>query len=547
MRQALHSLSLTLFTIMLINPAGLAQQAPPLWGSLRPGPHAVGFRSTWQRDHSRRYDIVFDDKTHYASGKSPRPILVNIWYPARQGDHPAPMRHRDYLVIGSDDPQLSRYAAKLFEYERAIVCNELMGKKPGELSEKERRLFEDFWDTPTASLRDAPPLEGKFPMVIYHAGARSSYEENAVLCEFLASHGYVVIGSAYPEGRGRSFNIDGQDGSARDFEFLIAYAGRLPHVDWQHIGLMGHSAGAQASLYFRAHDASAVDAVVSLDTTQDYHSLTTHGWDVLKKYLLDHVDNVDGPLLMAANDYAIFQLADAMVKADRYYLTTHELEHNDFIAQGIIHKMLECRASPDDRSLETAYQTARVKYEAVCDRILIFFDAHLKGQTGRLKELTQERAPDEIGGARPSVAHVPRGVAGAEPFRPDSPSPPTPRQIRELIARLGVEPTLELLNRHHETSPSAPVFDGDFGFAIVDEFLEVGRIRDAIAVKRAYVKFDSKNAFSYFKMGNSFEKYGVKSRAIDCYKKALLLDPANAEAAERLKKLQEANPSAPAR
>jgi tetratricopeptide (TPR) repeat protein len=75
----------------------------------------------------------------------------------------------------------------------------------------------------------------------------------------------------------------------------------------------------------------------------------------------------------------------------------------------------------------------------------------------------------------------------------------------------------------------------------------VGRIRDAIAVKRAYVKFDSKNAFSYFKMGNSFEKYGVKSRAIDCYKKALLLDPANAEAAKRLKKLQEANPSAPAR
>src|SRR5262249_40830133 len=145
-----------------------------------------------------------------------------------------------------------------------IVCKELMGKKPTELDKTERTLLESFWDSPTATHRDAPPHDGRFPLVIYHAGAQSSFEDNAVFCEFLASHGYVVVGSAFLDLSGDSFNIAGNHGSARDFEFLIAHAGRFPNVDWQHVGLIGHSAGAQSALLYRGYEASAVDAVVSL-------------------------------------------------------------------------------------------------------------------------------------------------------------------------------------------------------------------------------------------------------------------------------------------
>ncbi len=146
-----------------------AHETPPLWGGLRPGPYSVGFRTTWERDPSRRYDIVFDDGTHYASGKSPRPILINVWYPARRDDRSAPMRHRDYLAIASDDPQLARYASKVVAYEREVVSKEMMGKKLDELSEEERKLLEGFWDTPTASRRGAVEANGKFPLIIYHA------------------------------------------------------------------------------------------------------------------------------------------------------------------------------------------------------------------------------------------------------------------------------------------------------------------------------------------------------------------------------------------
>ncbi len=157
--------------------------------------------------------------------------------------------------------------------------------------------------------------------------------------------------------------------------------------------------------------------------------------------------------------------------------------------------------------------------------------------------MVRDPAPEGVSSS-PYLIHLPRGVAGAEPYRVDSDAPPTPRQIRELMTRIGVEPALELLMRHHEKSPKAPVLSGDLGFAIVDEFLELGRTRDAIAVNRVYVKLDPENSGSYRKIGLSYEKYGRRSGAIDYFKKALILDPADAEAAEHLKKLQSPGPFA---
>ena len=70
-------------------------------------------------DYSRKYNTVFDDKTTYAPGKAPRPILINMWYPAEGSDDFKPMPHRDYLAIQTEDPRLARFASKLIEFERS--------------------------------------------------------------------------------------------------------------------------------------------------------------------------------------------------------------------------------------------------------------------------------------------------------------------------------------------------------------------------------------------------------------------------------------------
>ena len=301
-----------------------------------PGPFAVGFRSLWQLDYSRVYNTVFDDKTAYASGKASRPILINIWYPAEQSPDITPMPHRDYFKIQTEDPRLSRFAVKLAAYERGIASREVAAKPLAELNDNECRRLERLWSQPTGCLRDAPPLDARFPLVIYHSGAGSSFEDNAVFCEFLASHGYVVVGSAFQEVTGVALAVDGRDGSIRDIEFLIAHARRQPNVDWQHIGLIGHSRRAQAILMFRAQAASPVDAVVSLDTTQDYHALGTPGWGEMVPRIQENSRFFGGALLMVANGKALFQLADKLSRAERYYLTLSGQDHDDFIDLGLL-------------------------------------------------------------------------------------------------------------------------------------------------------------------------------------------------------------------
>ncbi len=41
-------------------------------------------------------------------------------------------------------------------------------------------------------------------------------------------------------------------------------------------------------------------------------------------------------MLFAANPHAFFKLADPLSQAERHYLTLRDLDHNEFIAQGVI-------------------------------------------------------------------------------------------------------------------------------------------------------------------------------------------------------------------
>lgn len=60
------------------------------WGSLTPGPHAVGLRQYGAIDSTRRLP------PGPVAGPAFRPVLVNMWYPSsvRAG---APMPYHDYL------------------------------------------------------------------------------------------------------------------------------------------------------------------------------------------------------------------------------------------------------------------------------------------------------------------------------------------------------------------------------------------------------------------------------------------------------------------
>src|SRR5262245_41320014 len=497
---AICQLALGLF---VVESAGLAAaQSPPLWGKLLPGSYKVGFRTVWQLDYSRRYNTTFADKTTYAPGKAPRPILINIWYPANAGGNGQTMRHRDYLDVRSAEPSLAKFSGALADYELGIYTQEIQGKPGKEPLDRGRRFLDQLLNTPTPCVRDAAAAEGQFPLVIYHAGAGSTFDDNSVLCEFLASHGYVVFGSAFQEPSGASFNVDGRHTSARDMQFLIGYAKQLPNVDWNHVGVIGHSAGAHATLMYRAQADCLADAVVSLDTTQDYYSAADLRWEELCTTVGKNRKNMTGPLLMVANPHAYFQLADSLALAPRFYLNFKDLDHNNLGSQSSMTGKLRPRlrfptaagadgGPPNAEEVKERTRLTAVKsaYESLCTYILHFLDAELKGDAAGKEFVATHYHNTPLAGAAPHVEYLPPGVTGAEPYAEDCSQPPTPRQVRGFLRKHGSAKTVALFRRFQKDSPTQPIYHQIFGWALVSDLLDQGKTHDAIAFRDYYREF----------------------------------------------------------
>src|SRR5450755_4435157 len=242
------------------------------WGELKAGKYPVGFRALYQLDVARSYDADYPVAGSPPVPK-PRPIFLAIWYPAA-AQHTTSMEYRDYFRAVSMDSPAPEFAQRLRKFTRDMACQYMLGKEFDKLTGEERAGWDALLATPVYATLNVAPAAGKFPVVIYHPGLGGTFDDNAVAYEYLASHGYVVMSSAYQAADSSILNINGDLAtSLEDLNFLLRYAATLPFADISKVAAMGHSYGAQAALSWRARPNSALDAVVFLDSTVEYHSL----------------------------------------------------------------------------------------------------------------------------------------------------------------------------------------------------------------------------------------------------------------------------------
>ena len=94
--------------------------------------------------------------------------------------------------------------------------------------------------------------------------------ENADLCEYLASYGYVVISTpAMGIDRESTHDVAGTNAQAQDISFLIGFAHTLPDADMADVGVVGFSWGGIAGLFAAVRD-NRIDALVALDGSMRY-------------------------------------------------------------------------------------------------------------------------------------------------------------------------------------------------------------------------------------------------------------------------------------
>ena len=528
------------------------QVAPPflaclLWGGmflpvafaqedaspLEAGPHVVGFQSYVLLDGERLYRTAWDDGETYGQAESPRPILVNLWYPANKEGAPAPMVYGEYFALAPQQSELAAWAESLSTYAADVASEEMLALEREYFDLEEKRVWDRFGDLPTWARPQAEALPGPFPYVVFHSGNGSSYEDNAWLCEYLASHGYVVLGSAYPKADGSSWAIDARADSVLDMEFLSRHAQSLPQVGDMPGAFGGHSAGAQATLRARMRADCSAQSVFLLDSTLDYYTPAIPTFRYLMEPITEQADAFVGPMLVTAGHEAFFALCDKMTNAARTYVTYPELSHNEYISQGVQRLMLlrwlaEARPEPELKQELAREPEVRRQYVALCHTVRLFLDATLKGKTEAYDAQCTTWASNLPGAPEPYAVHVPVGSSQAAAWTLESKHAPMPRQIQTLLAQQGMDGLLAALEAHVNDHPRGPAYtSGMLMGSMLFDLAQAKRIEEAQRLHQWLLEhgLDTQGTFRF--LGFMSKLVGATQDARHILDMALLVDPEN--------------------
>lgn len=345
---------------------------PSLWGELAPGPFPVGFRVSYRLDKSRVWDSAPDSLRR---GEFTRPIRISVWYPARPARGARAMKHRQYFHHRAPNPYFARLDSIIETADVDPTRRFIFGGSDS--------LFQAFLALETAAFHNAPVAPGSFPLIAYSEGYNNRSQDNTVLAEYLASHGYVV--ATVPQVGTRSTRLTLRihpvdlETQARDVEFAIGVMQDFPSVHRDKLGLLGYSMGGVIALWIAGRNPN-VDAVVGLDPSfraPRFVQLTRDSpyFDPRRLRLPLLALQSGNPSETSAQDSTV---VDSLIFADRYVARIGNAMHGDFSDFAMLASLF-----PVDIISRTA-QEARSAYQAVCRYVLAFLDGSLKGDTAAL-------------------------------------------------------------------------------------------------------------------------------------------------------------------
>jgi dienelactone hydrolase len=131
-----------------------------------------------------------------------------------------------------------------------------------------RATIDSLFASSLYATRSPDPLDRAWPLVLVAQGNGQDVADQVVLCEYLASQGFIVAAPPSPTLR-MALEREDQVGAvaetqADDLAAAVGAVAGVLRVDAQRLGVVGHSFGARAALLLAMRDTS-VRALVSLD------------------------------------------------------------------------------------------------------------------------------------------------------------------------------------------------------------------------------------------------------------------------------------------
>jgi tetratricopeptide (TPR) repeat protein len=519
----------TCFAFVLVIAGAFAAAAPapasttdyPLAAAA--GPYRVGFHVRQQLDRARVSGRARDPVTAQPAGaERGRPLQTLVWYPA--GATPPPsqaMTYRDYIATVATEEDFTRTPEQARQAADLLIDARTRGADGERLQAGLRQ--------PVRALRDAPERAGSFPVVIYAPGNSAYAIDNADLCEYLASQGYIVIASASlgPRSRRMTADLEGAEAQAADIAFLVGYAHTLAQADTRHIGVVGHGWGGLASVLAAALD-DRIRALVSLDGALRAAFDYLNGGPRAARYVTP--ERLGIPLLYISRLQSAgpgeqddlgagTDLLARLRYADVYLATMDTASHLAFSSWSL-------RMAPGSAFGGRPRDQAAQAYGATAAAIARFLDA-------RLKEDRDARRSLDAGLAS---GRTPPGMLSFALRRAAGPAP-TMDTFLDQLGKQGFGRIDAVYDALHAQNPELS-FDAlqlrDWG----QKLLQAGRPREAIQVFALGVHlYPDRFDFLYDGLGQANEAAGERDAAVAHYQHALELDPGNAHARARLEAL----------
>ena len=502
-----------LLTALFIAPQPLIAQTPDVWGSLTPGPYAIGFETIETYDYSRSFGPKYDYFGNLSEGEHGRPIQVCIWYPAEAAEDALPMVFGEYAFAYPADSRFMDFLG-LLQNRSTGVFAQLFGGNQGTVL--------DLMSLPVAGARNLPHRKGSFPLVVYSPDSQSGVGEGFILCEYLASHGYVVA-ATHSFGTGTvttQLNAADLETLVYDREFVLGIMHDYPNVDHSRTAVVGVGFGGLAGLLLRMHNLN-VDAVVSLDglfVFPDYVDLALDN-----PYFDPVVMSIPVLEMHVVTQPPVMTVVDTLIYSDRHTVAFTSLNHLDLSSYGIISSLANDTAGP-------SAEVRHYRHEVVCDYVLNFLDARLKKEPAALAFLD---ADPEVNGIDPDFMTI--------SFHAGQDVPPTSDQFLDMVQNRGIDTVVSIVEEFNLFDPANPILPELTVNALGYQHLQRGDLTAAVTLLRLGAQAYPYSANAWDSYGEASLAVGDNDGALRCYKKALEILPTDSTTPPQLKALIEAN------
>jgi tetratricopeptide (TPR) repeat protein len=486
------------------------------------GPHPVGFRVVRQYDYTRSYKRV-DTEGNLITGERARPIQTLIWYPAQAAPDAKPMLFGRYLDLMPTEDAFTPLSAEQHALKlKALLQSNSIGKN----YERERVQV-------TKVFEDAGPQPGPFPVVIYAPSLSASAFENSDLCEYLASHGFIVLSipSLGMHSRGMTLDLEGIEAQVGDIEFLIGYLHTIPQADPTRIAVAGWSWGGMTNVFAALQD-SRIQALVSLDGALRYQPARMKEGEAVG--LIDP-NKLTVPLLyISSQAYTLEELnqLNNALKIENSYNFLNKLKYNDtYLVQTseMIHpgfSSLFIRFREDQYFTDYTAAEFSENYSWTARYVLEFLQAYANND-GRARQFLKNE---------PEKNSVPPHLFKMDVREALRPAANIPDFARDLAAQ-GFDKATEIYQRVRKNDPGFKLPERDVNSWGYD-LLGADKVTKAVAIFQLNVAMYPESSNAYDSLAEAQEAAGDKSGAIANYHKSLSLNDQNQHAIARLKELE---------